>query len=130
MCAGRWGRQAAGRIRPCMDAAAPRMPAAKLARAPFREAVLVCGKCARKLGGGFGRQGRQGLRGELKRAWKASGRVGKLRVVEASCLGLCPKRRQVVATGVSLAAGRLWVVEPGEAAAAVLARLLPAPEEA
>ena len=108
-----------------MDDLAPRMPAAKLARAPFREAVLVCGKCARKLDGGFGRKGRHGLRAELKRAWRASGRAGKLRAVETPCLGLCPKRRQVVATGVSLAAGRLWVVEPGEEPAAVLARVLP-----
>ena len=107
----------------------PSSPAAiaKLARAPFGEAVLVCGKCARKLGGGFGREGAHGLRRELKRAWKAAGRPGKLRVVETRCLGLCPKRRQVVATGASLAAGRLWVVEPGEAASGVLARILPQP---
>ena len=97
-----------------MDEPAPRMAAGKLARAPFREAVLVCGKCSRKLAGGFGRKGGRGLRGELKRAWKASGREGKLRVVETPCLGLCPKQRQVAATGVSLAAGRLWVFEPGE----------------
>ena len=108
---------------------APRPPAGRLARAPFREAVLVCGKCSRKLGGGFGRKGAHGLRGELKRAWKAADRPGKLRVVETPCLGLCPKRRQVVATGVSLAAGRLWVIEPGEAPAAVLARVLPPASE-
>lgn len=108
-----------------MDDPAPRMAASKLARAPFREALLVCGKCARKLDGGFGGKGRKPLRSELKRAWKAAGRPGKLRVVETRCLGLCPKRRQVVATGVALAAGRLWVVEPGEAAADVLARVLP-----
>lgn len=111
-----------------MDRDAPRMTAGRLARAPFREAVLVCGKCARKLDGGFGRKGRHGLRAELKRAWKAAGRAGKLRVVETPCLGLCPKGRQVVATGPSLAAGRLWVVEPGEDAAAVLRRLSPPPE--
>ena len=112
-----------------MDDPAPPPPAGKLARAPFREALLVCGKCSRKLGGGFGRKGAHGLRRELKRAWKAGGRAGKLRVVETPCLGLCPKRRQVVATGVSLATGRLWVVEPGEAASGVLARLLPEPAE-
>lgn len=101
------------------------MDAAKLARAPFRQAVLVCGKCARKLHGGFGRGGGKPLRKELKRAWKAAARPGKLRVVETRCLGLCPKRRQVIATAASLQSGRLWVVEPGEDAAAVLARVSP-----
>lgn len=110
-----------------MDDPAPLQPAARPARAPFREAVLVCRKCSRKLEGGFGRRGGEGLRKALKRAWRASGRAGKLRVVETPCLGLCPKRRQVVATGASLAAGRLWVVRPGEAPAAVLDRLLPPP---
>ena len=88
----------------------------------------MCGKCARKLDGGFGPGRSKPLRKVLKRAWKAEGRAGELRVVETRCLGLCPKRRQAVATGASLAAGRLWVVEPGEDAAAVLARVLPPPE--
>ncbi len=104
---------------------APGKAAVRIARAPFRQALLVCGKCARKLDGGFGRDGAQPLRKALKRAWKAGGRSGKLRVVETRCLGLCPKRLQVVATGASLAAGRLWLVEPGEDAAAVLARIAP-----
>ncbi len=114
-----------------MDDSAPRtapdFAAGRLARAPFRQALLVCGKCARKLDGGFGRGGARPLRKELKRAWKASARPGKLRVVETRCLGLCPKRLQVVATGASLAAGRLWVVEPGEDAGAVLERIAPRP---
>jgi predicted metal-binding protein len=106
---------------PSAEAASP----ARLARAPFRQAVLVCGKCARKLGGGFGAGRAHPLRKVLKRAWKDEGRAGKLRVVETRCLGLCPKRRQVVATAAALKAGRLWVVEPGEDAAAVLARVAP-----
>ena len=120
-----------------MDAPAPRMvpdtapdrTSPRLVRAPFREAVLVCGKCARKLDGGFGRKGARPLGKELKRAWKAGGRAGKLRVVETRCLGLCPKRRQVVATAASLVAGRLWVVEPGEDAADVLLRVAPDPAQ-
>ena len=111
-----------------MDDPSSRMAAARPARAPFAEALLVCGKCARKLDGGFGRKGARPLGKELKRAWKAAGRSGKLRVVETRCLGLCPRRRQAVATAASLAAGRLWVVSPGEDAAAVLARVSPAAE--
>ena len=97
------------------------------AKAPFSQAVLFCGKCARKLDGGFGKQGRKTLRSELKRAFKRGGwreAAGKVRMVEVSCLGLCPKRRQVVVTAELLARRRLLVVEPGAAAGEVLTRLI------
>ena len=108
-----------------MDASAPSTPTLRVAKAPFRQSVLVCGKCARKLDGeGFGRKGRQSLAKALKRELK-TGRWGrKVRLVETSCLKLCPKRRQVVAAPHELSAGRLLVAEPGAAAAAVLDRLL------
>ncbi len=95
------------------------------ARAPFRQAVLVCGRCERKLGGeGFGRKGRQSLRKAMKAELKSGAWGRKVRLVETSCLKLCPKRRQVAAAPHDLAAGRLLVVEPGEPAARVLDRLL------
>ncbi len=99
-------------------------PRERTARAPFRRAVVVCGKCARKLDGGFGAKAGRPLRKEFKRLLKSGLWGRKVRVVEASCLGLCPKRRQVVASAGQLAAGRLLVVDPGEDAAAVLDRLL------
>lgn len=99
------------------------------ARAPFRGVVLVCGKCARKLDGeGFGRRGREPLRKAFKRALKGGPWGRKVRVVETACLGLCPRRRQVVATPATLAAGRLLVLEPGADAANVLTTLLGLPE--
>lgn len=105
-----------------MDASAP---AGRSARAPFRAAVLVCGKCSRKLDGGFGRKGREPARKALKRALKSGAWGRKVRVAEISCLGLCPKRRLVLAAPSALASGRLLVVEAGAEPAAVLDALLP-----
>ena len=101
-------------------------PAGREAKAPFAALVLTCGKCARKLDGGFGTKGRKPLRSELKREAKRGGwreAVGKVRVADVGCLGLCPKRRQVVATAELLGRRRLLVVEPGEEAGRVLTRL-------
>ena len=108
--------------------------AGRWARAPFRRAVLVCGKCERKLDGeGFGRGGDQSARKALKRAAKSGLWGRKVRVVETGCLDLCPKRRQVVAAADALGAGRLLVIAPGADPTDVLDALLPrapTPEEA
>lgn len=100
-------------------------PGGKVARAPFRAAVLVCGKCSRKLDGGFGKRGREPARKALKRALKSGAWGRKVRVVETSCLGLCPKRRQALASPEGLAAGRLLAASPGADAEALLDALLP-----
>jgi hypothetical protein len=95
-----------------------------LAKAPFAQAVLVCGKCARKLPG---KPGAKSIRKALKAALKGLGPAhawGKVRIVEASCFDLCPKRRQVLASGATLSERKLVVVEPGFDAAAALERLL------
>jgi hypothetical protein len=115
-----------------VDALRPGGPAqaGREARAPFAQLVLVCGKCARKLDGGFGRKGKRDLRAELKRVFKAGGgkrAYGKARFVESSCLGLCPRRRQALATPAMIERGRLLVVDRGADAAAVLARLIGPP---
>lgn len=94
---------------------------ARTARAPFREVVVVCAKCRRKAGG-------KPLRKTLKRALKSGAWGRKVRVVETSCLDLCPKRRIAVATGAQLAAGRIAVVDRDAQAEAVLDALLPRAE--
>lgn len=66
---------------------------------PWREVVLICGKCSRKLDGGFGRKGKHALRAELKDALRAAGRRRSVRVAETGCLGLCPKRAVSVLRG-------------------------------
>ncbi|GAC1336630.1 MAG: hypothetical protein NVSMB18_00120 [Acetobacteraceae bacterium] len=60
--------------------------------APWQGVALVCGKCSRKLKGGFGKKGKHDLRSTLRDALKDAGRRRELRVVEVDCLGLCPKR--------------------------------------
>ena len=74
------------------------------------------------------------VRALLKKAGKratrdAVGGRSKLRIVESGCLGPCPKRAVAVATGASLAAGRVILLDPEagptEALAAVLHPVLP-----
>ena len=88
---------------------------------PWREFVLVCAKCSRKLDGGFGLDGEQGLRGALKDELRERGRRREVRVVEGGCFGLCPKGGVAVAHGA--APERLLVVPAGEAVGRVLERL-------
>jgi hypothetical protein len=78
--------------------------------APWSEVVLVCAKCAAKLG--RGRKGKTELRGEIRHALKARGLGKRVRVVETGCLDLCPKDGQTIATGRQLAKGRLAVFGP------------------
>lgn len=102
-----------------------RRPTGRSAKTKLTEIVAVCTKCAK----------RQGLRpgsvgALLKKARKRAAKDGgtgvrrKLRVVETGCLGPCPKRSVAVATGASLAAGRVVLLDPAatpeEALAAVL----------
>ena len=96
----------------------------KIAKAPFSDTVLVCGKCARKFKGA-GKPVAKALRSELKgRAW------GRVRVVETKCFDLCPKRRQVLASHRTLAEHRLVVVEPGFSPQEALWALLGPPHDA
>jgi hypothetical protein len=50
------------------------------------------------------------LKDALKRLGPAKG-WGKVRIIQAGCFDLCPKRRQVLASGRTLANGRLVVVD-------------------
>ena len=86
----------------------------------WRSFVLVCGKCSRKLDGGFGKKGRHKLDTVLRDALKSAGRR-ELRVVRTGCLGLCPKRAVTVAW--SAQPGELMAVPEGIGPDAVLARL-------
>lgn len=70
------------------------------ARTRWREVILVCRKCQKKLdkktGGGFGPNGDQTLKKALKRYLKPDFRVGKGRkaeiaVLQTGCLDICPK---------------------------------------
>jgi hypothetical protein len=96
----------------------------RLAKAPAAQTIFICSKCAKKLPG---RPGPKGVRTALKDALKRLGLTrgwGKVRIVQAGCFDLCPKRRQVLASGRTLANGRLVVVDADLQADAALEALL------
>lgn len=82
----------------------------RLIPAKTRSVVLVCSKCSKKLGGGFGKKGNRPLAKELRKL--ADGRKGRkadLLVVETGCLKLCPKGAVVA---VNAAAPDKWLLVP------------------
>jgi predicted metal-binding protein len=97
-----------------MSASAPKPKALGrviLAKAPAAQTIFICSKCAKKLPG---RPGPKSVRAALKDALKRLSPTkawGKVRIVQAGCFDLCPKRRQVLASGRTLANGRLVVVD-------------------
>jgi predicted metal-binding protein len=95
----------------------------KRVKADWSEVVLVCRKCSKKLGGGFGADGDQKLAKILRKAIgaKGRGRKAKAAVIEVDCLDVCPKNA-VVAMRAS--APREWAVVPrGASIAAVVVNL-------
>lgn len=69
-------------------------------RSKWREIVLICDKCTRKVDGGFGKKGRTSLRKLLRRKLKlAKGRRAAIGLIETGCFGLCPKDAVTVALG-------------------------------
>lgn len=61
-------------------------------RSHWQGAVLVCGKCSKKLDGGFGEKGKAPLAKALRKAaGLKKSRKARAGVVEVRCLGVCPK---------------------------------------
>lgn len=90
----------------------------RTAKAKFAEVVLVCRKCARRQGLAKG-QARALAKAGFRAAHPgtAGTKAPKPRIVESGCLGPCPKRMLAVATGASVAAGRVLLVDPRDPAA-------------
>ena len=61
----------------------------------WSHSALVCTKCSKKLGGGFGPKGKLSLHKAL-RAVLGKGRKASVGVVPVKCLGLCPKNAVTV----------------------------------
>lgn len=94
----------------------------KVVQASWERALLVCGKCSGKVGGGFGPKGRTPLVKALrKELGVGKGRRAQIGVAEVKCLGLCPKRAVVA---IDTAAPRSWHVIPAGANVAEVARTL------
>lgn len=79
-------------------------------RSNWSNAVLVCAKCSRKLGGGFGSKGKQPLGKALrKHLGLKKGRKAGAGIVDVKCLGVCPRDAVTVVNG---AASREWLLVP------------------
>ncbi len=85
-------------------------------------ALLVCGKCSKKVDGGFGDKRRIPLAKALRK-WLGLGKGRKARfgIVETRCLGVCPKGAVCVVD--SRRPGAWQLVEAGEDVADVAVRL-------
>ena len=83
-------------------------PEVQTVRAEWSGTLLVCGKCSRKLDGGFGRKGREPLGKALRRllGLKKS-RKAATGIVEVKCLGICPKGAVTVIDGADPHAWKL-----------------------
>lgn len=58
---------------------------------PWRDVIILCRKCGKKLDGGFGPKRKQDLKAALRQALREAGQRRQVRIMETSCLGLCPK---------------------------------------
>ena len=78
---------------------------------PWKTILLLCGKCARKLDGGYGHKRKETLRSVLRAALREAGHGREVRIVETRCLGICPKKA-VTAVNASHP-GEIFVVPAG-----------------
>jgi len=61
-------------------------------RSDWSRTVLVCAKCSKKLGGGFGPRGKTSLAKALRKELGAKmGRKAPIGIVEVKCLKVCPR---------------------------------------
>ena len=97
--------------------------AAAVRTVPVRATRLlaVCGKCGRKLGGGFGKDGDTSLAKMLRRGLaSARGKRAAVRIVETKCLDICPKHAVAVIDGDH--PGEVLIVASGTSVETVAAR--------
>ena len=77
-------------------------------RSNWSHTVLVCAKCSKRLGGGFGPKGKQPLGKALrKHLGLKKGRKAAAGVVDVKCLGVCPRGAVTV---VNAASSREWLL--------------------
>ena len=82
----------------------------QLVASNWGNAVLVCGKCSKKLGGGFGPKGKTSLAKALRKEFGlGKGRKAEVGVVETKCLGVCPGGAVTVVNGGQ---AREWLIVP------------------
>lgn len=95
-------------------------------RSDWANTLLVCKKCSKKLGGGFGPKGKTPLAKALRQDLGVrKGRKGALGIVEVKCLGVCPKGAVTVVNGSK--PGEWLLVSEGAAIEEIAAALAPDP---
>jgi predicted metal-binding protein len=87
-------------------------------RSNWRTTVLVCRKCSKKVGGGFGPKRKTSLAKALKaELGGGKGRKASVGIIETKCLGVCPKNAVTVVDGRH---SDLWLlIRPGTPVAEV-----------
>ncbi len=98
--------------------------AIKTSKTRWKDVVLVCKKCQKKLDGGFGPDGDKTLKKALKKYLKpgdGKGRKAELAVIETGCFDICP-RNAVVAIN-AMEPKQLLIVPAGADLFEVKARL-------
>jgi predicted metal-binding protein len=63
---------------------------------PWKTILLTCGKCARKMDGGYGPKGKDSLRTALRTALKDADYGRGVRIIETRCMGICPRKAVTV----------------------------------
>jgi predicted metal-binding protein len=81
-------------------------------RTNWRNVVLICRKCSKKLDGGFGPDGDERLAKALRKHLSLKkGRKADAGIVEVNCLGVCPRGAVTVVNGAD---SKEWLlVRPG-----------------
>lgn len=79
-------------------------------RSNWARTILVCAKCSRKLGGGFGPKGTAPLGKALRKHLQIKkGRKARAGIVDVRCLGVCPRGAVTV---VDAAKPMEWLLVP------------------
>ncbi|CAN5122928.1 hypothetical protein BH10PSE13_BH10PSE13_15130 [soil metagenome] len=82
----------------------------KTVSAQWDAAILVCKKCSKKVGGGFGEKGKTSLAKALRaRGNDKHGRKADFGIIETACLKVCPKNAVIAING---AQPHKWLVVP------------------
>ena len=90
--------------------------------AKTKSVVLVCGKCSKKLGGGFGKKRKRPLADALRELGDGKkGIKSDLLVIETGCLKLCPKGAVVA---IDPANPKEWLLVPAGADVSAVATKL------
>jgi predicted metal-binding protein len=89
---------------------------------PWKTVLLVCGKCTRKMDGGYGPKGKDTLRSVLRSRLADSGRRRQIQVIETRCMDICPKKAVTALNTEN--PGTILTIPRKTCADEVLARLL------